>query len=69
MSRRYPGRFALQPSADSMLDPRKESLGDNLGAFVPLLDILNHDDSEEWLKLEVVDNDLLILCNHPVKEV
>ena len=38
----------------------------NLGALVPLLDILNHDPEREWLTFKVLDGFLHVTCNYPV---
>ena len=42
---------------------------ENLGCLVPLLDILNHDTSQDWLKFNITTNELQVICNHPVKKV
>jgi hypothetical protein len=70
LSRRYPGHFATQIYHDLTVDDNKfsrESNFGNVGALVPLLDILNHNDEHEWLKFEVKNNALHVICNHPVK--
>ena len=41
----------------------------NLGIMVPLLDILNHDSSQEWLRFEVKNEALQVICNVPRKKV
>lgn len=74
LARRYPGEFAFAPPAASPVaavepvDSREEGL-ENLGSLVPLLDILNHNDEEDWLRLEVYNNCLYVKCNHSVEKV
>ena len=47
----------------------KEDDLENLGCLVPLLDILNHDTSQDWLKFNITATELQVVCNHPVKKV
>lgn len=81
LARRYPGDFSLKhtshtsnegktlsPSSSSANDHREPGL-QNLGSLVPLLDILNHNDEHDWLKLEVYNNCLYVKCNHAVEKV
>lgn len=72
LSRRYPGKFAVNsiglPRADIDNENREVGL-DNLGSLVPLLDILNHRPNKEWLKFEVSSDCLSVLCNHDVAKV
>ena len=73
LSRRYPGHFALAPggSAESSASPlhaREADFG-NIGSLVPLLDILNHNSDHEYLRFEVTEESLLVICNHPVAQV
>lgn len=80
LARRYPGDFSLKhstlasdgkaasPSSSSANDNREPGL-QNLGSMVPLLDILNHNDEHEWLKLEVYNNCLYVKCIHKVEKV
>jgi hypothetical protein len=44
---------------------------ENLGVLVPVLDILNHDASRDWLQLRVnpADSSLHVLCNYPRNKV
>ena len=69
LARRYPGHFAR---GESLVDERGKLDGrevglENLGSLVPLLDVLNHDSSRDWLRLEVKDESLLVICNFAVK--
>eukprot|EP01032_Pedospumella_encystans_P034538 gene34538-39046_t len=61
LSRRYPGKYAsdqsIQSAEDLVTDGREYGM-QNLGIMVPLLDILNHDSSQEWLRFEVKDEAL-----------
>ncbi len=70
LSRRYPSHFANQIYSDLTIDDnkfsRETSMG-NLGSLVPLLDILNHNDEQEYLKFEVSNGTLHVICNHPIK--
>ena len=77
LARRYPLRVAVTPeninktaALDEVIVHKEDGLG-NLGTIVPLLDILNHDHSENWLDLVVNDKDhkLYVNCNYPVKKV
>lgn len=85
LARRYPGDFSLKhvshsssgsdsssktmsPSSSFANDHREPGL-QNLGSMVPLLDILNHNDEHDWLKLEVYNNCLYVKCNHKVEKV
>ena len=73
LSRRYPGHFALAPgesaeSSQAPLHTREADFG-NLGSLVPLLDILNHNSDHEYLRFEVTEANLLVICNHPVAQV
>lgn len=72
LSRRYPGKFAVNsiglPRAD--IEGEKREIGlDNLGSLVPLLDILNHRPSKEWLTFEISSECLSIICNHDIAKV
>jgi hypothetical protein len=70
LSRRYPGHFANQIYRDLTIDDnkfgREENMG-NIGSLVPLLDILNHNDEQEYLKFEVKNQSLHVICNYEVK--
>ena len=72
LSRRYPGKYATHHSvlreSEQHTDGREYGM-QNLGVMVPLLDILNHDASREWLRFEVRDEALQVICNHPRKKV
>ncbi len=73
LSRRYPGQYALQKNSTTSAEikqfKQEENLG-NIGSLVPLLDILNHQDDQEYLRFEVSsDGYLNVLCNYPVAEV
>jgi len=63
LSRRYPGKHALDQSVvpKDCPDGREKGLED-LGILVPVLDILNHDDKHEYLKLRVEGGKLLVVC-------
>lgn len=69
LSRRYPAKFGINVDESLRIEgiSKEKNLG-NLGTMVPLLDILNHDHEEEWLRLEVRQNSLVVLCNHSVRE-
>lgn len=70
LSRRYPGQYGAPTPQDASIDlskfSREADMG-NVGAMIPLLDILNHSHEQEWLKFEVKDGALHVLCNYPVK--
>ena len=74
LARRYPGKFCFDScSGDDGAESISAAEGDgreqgmmNLGALVPLLDILNHNPESEWLTFKVIDGFLNVTCNHPV---
>lgn len=74
LARRYPGKFSSDScSGDDSAEHISSAEGDgreegmmNLGALVPLLDILNHNPEREWLTFKVVDGFLNVTCNYPV---
>lgn len=85
LSRRYPSKYSggndnekqkslffqnLNDQDSSVISSfqREEQYGE-LGALVPLLDIINHNSDKEWLKFEVNDDFLHIICNEPIKKV
>ena len=73
LSRRYPGHFAptggeSAESSQAPLHTREADFG-NLGSLVPLLDILNHNSDHEYLRFEVTEANLLVICNRPVAQV
>ena len=55
-------------SDEEQFDGFEKGLGD-LGSLCPLLDILNHKSGTDWLKLEVSDGCLHVICNHPIRKV
>jgi hypothetical protein len=74
LSRRYPGKFAI--SVDSTASGATTSSAEgrelgfrNLGALVPLLDILNHKPGTEWLTFRPTEQSLQVLCKEPIKKV
>ena len=67
ISRRYPGQFASTFDVKHAELNRDADTG-NLGCLCPLLDILNHDPSQDWLILRTDQDHLQIICNHPVKK-
>jgi hypothetical protein len=79
LARRYPSEFSVHSSIDGSsssssgstdngdLDGREEGMM-NLGALVPLLDILNHSPEREWLTFKVVDDFLHVVCNYPIEK-
>lgn len=82
LARRYPGSFNSAASYEKSLgenegdtdghlllseDGRERGMM-NLGALVPLLDILNHNPDREWLKFEVKTGYLSVICNYDIKE-
>ena len=82
LARRYPGTFSSAESyekskredegdADGHIlisDDGRERGMMNLGALVPLLDILNHNPDREWLKFDVSNGCLNVICNYDIKE-
>ena len=66
LARRYPAHFAGDVKGSSSGPPgvAREVGLENLGALVPLLDILNHSDEEDFLAFDVRDGRLHVLCNH-----
>jgi hypothetical protein len=77
VSRRYPEKFGLQDMFENqdinidIIRCKNEASLQNLGSLCPLLDILNHDESKDWLRLEVNtnNNQLYVICNYPVQPV
>eukprot|EP01034_Spumella_vulgaris_P034158 gene34158-42118_t len=74
LARRYPGEFAIQSALKPVkegskipADGREPGL-ENLGSLVPLLDILNHNSDEDWLRLEVYSDALYVKCNHTMEK-
>lgn len=65
MSRRYLGEFASTYDADYVPSHQEGDLG-NLGSMCPLLDILNHNSSQDWLELVVEDDFLVVKANVPI---
>lgn len=69
LSRRYPGKYQ-QPSSSSssssslLLQHREAGIG-NMGVLVPLLDILNHNDQQDWLSLQLSAEGLQVICKYP----
>jgi len=61
LSRRYPD-FAKSYIDKNDNDEREIGLG-NVGNLVPVLDLLNHDHNDKWLRLEVHDDKLLVIIN------
>jgi len=48
-------------------DIKHEEGMEEIGALCPLLDILNHNSSQEWLTFETKNNSLYVICNHPIE--
>jgi hypothetical protein len=77
LSRRYPERLhtPLHDEAKQFRQSLSSPMSDEqllygqMGVMVPLLDILNHNDEQEWLELKVGNGKLQIICNYPVKRV
>jgi hypothetical protein len=75
MSRRYPSHFGSSLSAEKKeevpvtVSLKIESLLGNVGSLVPLLDILNHNHDQEWLKFNIKDGKLQVICNYPIAKV
>ena len=73
LSRRYPGEYAeFSPDSEGRLQEfiREHDLQD-LGAYVPLLDLLNHkniENGKEWLTFELDDCYLTVRTNFDVNE-
>jgi hypothetical protein len=59
VSRRYPD---ILNSTNNNIDEREINLG-NLGNLIPCLDLINHDSSETWLRLEVKSEKLHVINN------
>jgi hypothetical protein len=59
MSRRYLGEFPSSYDAKYTPSKQESDLG-NLGSMCPLLDILNHNSSQDWLEL-VINGDFLVV--------
>ena len=58
LSRRYPGKLGLEVSVPlGCLDGREDGLG-GIGVLIPVLDILNHDSSHDYLLLQVSNSGL-----------
>jgi hypothetical protein len=71
LSRRYPGKYARDESNigfENQLEAKEINM-ENLGALVPYLDILNHNHDQSWLRFEVRDDMLHIICNYPLNQV
>jgi hypothetical protein len=75
MSRRYPSRFGCSLSTEQEENItvteccKTESILGNVGSLVPLLDILNHNHDQEWLKFNIENGKLQVICNYPVAKV
>jgi hypothetical protein len=73
LSRRYPGAFA---QGESILPRHLEGFNqekglEELGTFIPLLDILNHktiEEDREWLDLSVNETDLIVRTNFCIEK-
>lgn len=64
LSRRYPGKLALISKHRNVNKfKREEGMGLNYGAMCPLLDLLNHNSSNNWLNLVEEDELLKVVCN------
>jgi hypothetical protein len=71
LSRRYPAHFGEHTDVNepggvgnALLQslPRESGLS-KMGCLVPLLDILNHESGVEWLRFDVRDHALHVICN------
>lgn len=63
LSRRYPGHLALSSTENDNLKGnlmQERNMG-SYGAMCPLLDILNHNDAKDWLKLRIDPSDPSLL--------
>lgn len=73
LSRRYPDEYVrATPSSTAETHKRsckREDNFGNMGALVPLLDILNHRPGVAWLSFNATEEALEVICNHPVKKV
>lgn len=76
LSRRYPSSFGdfesnkeKEKELITQSNTRNDELLGNHGALVPLLDILNHKSDQSWIRFEVKDYKLQIICNYPIKQV
>lgn len=84
LARRYPVEFSVKSIIDGSsscvsrfnntanddngdLDGREVGMM-NLGALVPLLDILNHSPEREWLTFKVEGEYLYVVCNYPIEK-
>lgn len=76
LSRRYPAHFGDFHQSDEekrkeepMNHKRDHELLGNHGALVPLLDILNHKAERSWIRFEIKNQKLQIICNYPIQQV
>eukprot|EP01038_Epipyxis_sp_PR26KG_P011754 gene11754-15728_t len=68
LARRYPGHFEHDNHHNLINNNYREIGLQNIGSLVPLLDILNHNNEYDWLKLQVDGDNLLVICNHPINQ-
>ena len=73
LSRRYPGEYGQfsSNSEDKLQEFKRERDLQDLGAYVPLLDLLNHKNiknGKEWLTFDLDDRYLTVLTNFDVNE-
>ena len=66
LSRRYPGQFSYTTKANPYQDHKDPEM-EELGCMCPLLDILNHDNSQDWLRFEITEDFLFVKCNAPIE--
>lgn len=68
LARRYPGKYTTHQSTrlSSELTDVMERDMENLGCFIPVLDILNHNSDQDWLSFRIESNKFLVLCNYDV---
>jgi len=74
LSRRYPSQYAIDTNKsttgiDLSVLKQEDNLG-QVGALVPLLDILNHQNDHEYLRYEYNNHNgyLQVICNHPIAQ-
>lgn len=70
LSRRYPARFGGDEESyvDRLQQCSREVGLANMGCLCPLLDILNHKSDVEWLRFQVTQDALQVICNHRIEE-
>ena len=68
ISRRYPNKYSLGKDVDHSEFTREQGL-DEVGALIPVLDLLNHKSGEQRLDFEVADGIFHVRTHIPIKKV